>query len=87
MVNDALIVAENRKLIEIEKNPRFIDTRKVDFLLRPNDVVYVGENKLYKAGRFMQQAALVLAPFTEAASIVGTARKKENSAAAFRSSF
>lgn len=49
----------------------FIDTRKSDFMLRPNDIVYVGETKMYQAGRFMQQAAQILAPFSEAAIVGG----------------
>jgi len=51
----------------------FIDTRKSDFILRPNDIVYVGETKMYQTGRFMQKAAQILAPFSEAAIIGGNA--------------
>lgn len=47
----------------------YVDVEKYDFMLRPNDVVYVGENKMYKAGRFMHQAAQVLEPFRDAATI------------------
>lgn len=46
----------------------FVDPNKMDFVLRPNDVVYVSENKVYKAGRFMSTANKVLEPFT---SIMG----------------
>lgn len=49
----------------------FIDTRKNDFTLRPNDIVYVGEAKVYKAGRYMQEVAHILLPFQEAAMIGG----------------
>jgi len=45
----------------------YIDPRKQDFLMRPNDIVYIGENNIYKSGRYMQQAALVLSPFQTAA--------------------
>jgi polysaccharide export outer membrane protein len=51
----------------------YINVRKSDFVLRPNDIVYIGEAKLYKTGRFMQQAALVLQPFQSAMSISGNA--------------
>lgn len=40
-----------------------VDATKNDFTLRPNDVVYVGEAKVYKAGRYMEQVAHVLQPF------------------------
>jgi protein involved in polysaccharide export with SLBB domain len=39
-----------------------VEPHKMDFVLRPNDLVYVGENRVYLAGRLMQQAAAVLAP-------------------------
>lgn len=47
----------------------YVNPDKMDFVLRPNDVVYVSENKVYKAGRFMDTAAKVLAPFTSLTSI------------------
>jgi protein involved in polysaccharide export with SLBB domain len=49
----------------------FIDARKNDLTLRPNDIVYVGEAKVYKAGRYMEQVAHILSPFQEAAMIGG----------------
>ncbi len=57
------VVAVRRFLANNEFTTLFIDPNKTDFVLRPNDVIYVGENKLYKAGRFMAQATLVLSPF------------------------
>ncbi|MEB3288246.1 MAG: polysaccharide biosynthesis/export family protein [Vampirovibrionales bacterium] len=44
----------------------FIDASKNDFMLRPNDVLYIGESKLYTSGRFMDQVAKVLSPFNSA---------------------
>jgi protein involved in polysaccharide export with SLBB domain len=61
------IVAVRRFTDENHFTTLFIDTRKMDFMLRPNDIVYVGESKLYKTGRFMQQAAMILSPFSELA--------------------
>ncbi len=49
----------------------FVDARKNDLTLRPNDIVYVGEAKTYKAGRYMEQVAHILSPFQEAAMIGG----------------
>ena len=48
-----------------------IDATKNDFTLRPNDIVYVGESKIYKAGRYMEQVSHILQPFQEAAMIGG----------------
>jgi len=49
----------------------FVDARKNDISLRPNDIVYVGEAKVYKAGRYMEQVAHILSPFQEAAMTGG----------------
>lgn len=46
----------------------FIQPKQGDIYLRPNDVVYISENKLYKSGRFFTQVANVLAPFQAVAS-------------------
>lgn len=46
----------------------FINVEKNDFVLRPNDVVYVAESKLYQTGRFMQQVSLILGPIRDVAT-------------------
>jgi protein involved in polysaccharide export with SLBB domain len=66
----------NRKVIAIRRFSNdqqsfttfFIEPKKGDIYLRPNDVVYISENKLYKSGRFFQQVANVLAPFQSVAT-------------------
>ena len=50
-----------------------VDATKNDFSLRPNDIVYIGESKMYKAGRYMQEVAHILQPFQEAATTGGMA--------------
>lgn len=47
----------------------FIEPKKGDIYLRPNDVLYISENKMYKSGRFFQQAANILSPFQSVAAI------------------
>lgn len=69
------VVAVRRFVAPYKFNTLYVDPSKMDFLLRPNDVVYVGENRVYKLGRFMQQAALALSPFQAAAMTgMGTAQ-------------
>jgi polysaccharide biosynthesis/export protein len=63
------IVAVKRFTDDQHFTTLYVNVNEMDFMLRPNDVVYVGENKTYKAGRFMQQAAKILSPFVEAGSI------------------
>jgi protein involved in polysaccharide export with SLBB domain len=60
-------VAVRRFSTENQFSTLFVDPTKMDFVLRPNDVVYIGENKFYKTGRFMQQASHILTPFQQAA--------------------
>jgi len=57
------VVAVRRFSTNTQFSTMFVAVNKMDFVLRPNDVVYVGERKIYKAGRFMQQAAYALSPF------------------------
>jgi len=67
----------NRKMVAIRRftddthfTTFMLDPNKTDYVLHPNDIVYVSENKLYTAGRFMEQAMRVLSPF-EAAALTG----------------
>lgn len=45
------------------------DPDRNDLTLRPNDVIVVGENLVYKSGRFMQQVAILLQPFQTVSSV------------------
>ncbi|MEM0951549.1 MAG: polysaccharide biosynthesis/export family protein [Cyanobacteria bacterium P01_H01_bin.74] len=63
------VVAVRRFTDEKQFTTLYVNTKEMDFMLRPNDVVYVGENKTYKAGRFMEQAANILSPFAQAGNI------------------
>lgn len=65
----------NRKVVAIRRfsaenkfSNLFIDPNKHDFMLRPNDVVFISEMKAYRAGRFAETVSKVLSPFTNAAS-------------------
>ncbi len=49
----------------------YIAPEQFDFFLRPNDIIVVGENKVYKAGRFMRQASEILSPF-QSLSVTGS---------------
>jgi protein involved in polysaccharide export with SLBB domain len=63
------VVAVRRFTGENQFTTLFIPADKTDFVLRANDVVYVGENKVYLAGRFMDQVANVMKPFNSAVQI------------------
>lgn len=65
----------NRKVIALRRftgentfTTLTINPGKHDFMLRPNDVIFVSELKTYKAGRFAETVSKVLAPFTSAAT-------------------
>lgn len=67
----------NRKVVAVRRftgenkfSTIHIDPNKHDFTLRPNDVIFVSEQKVYKAGRFGETAAKILSPFTSASSAV-----------------
>lgn len=67
----------NRKVVAIRRftgenkfSTLHIDPNKHDFTLRPNDVIFVSEQKVYKAGRFGENAAKILSPFTSASSAI-----------------
>lgn len=66
-------VAVRRFTDDTHFSTMFVNPQKMDVLLRPNDVVFIGESKLYKTGRFMREASEILTPFTNAASIAGNA--------------
>ncbi len=67
-------VGANTKLIAIRRfendtaTTLYVDLEKADTVLKPNDVVLVTPKKLFKAGQFMQAVAMLLSPFTSAAS-------------------
>lgn len=64
------VVAIRRFTGENKFSTLHIDPNHHDFLLRPNDVVYVSEQKVYKAGRFADTASKILSPFTNASSVI-----------------
>ncbi|MDX2086121.1 MAG: polysaccharide biosynthesis/export family protein [Candidatus Melainabacteria bacterium] len=79
-LNTALSRAEgfapgaNKKVIAIRRfssetafSNIMIDPNRQDVVLRPNDVIFVSEAAVYKAGRFGEQVAKVFQPFTNAA--------------------
>ncbi len=68
----------NKKVVAVRRfsandkfSTLFIDPNKHDFTLRPNDVIYVSETKVYKTGRFAETVGKVLAPFTNTAFSFG----------------
>lgn len=65
----------NRKVVALRRfsaadkfSTIMIDPNRHDFVLRPNDVIYISERRVYKAGRFGESVSKVLSPFTQAAS-------------------
>ncbi|MGE0199778.1 MAG: polysaccharide biosynthesis/export family protein [Candidatus Melainabacteria bacterium] len=50
-----------------------VDPRKLDVILRPNDVVVIAEQKMYKAGRYTDQTSKMLSPFTNITSVIFSA--------------
>jgi protein involved in polysaccharide export with SLBB domain len=49
-----------------------VDPRKHDLLLRPNDVVYIPEQKIFKGGRHMANLAQYISPYLSGTSAVNT---------------
>ncbi|MEM0952139.1 MAG: polysaccharide biosynthesis/export family protein [Cyanobacteria bacterium P01_H01_bin.74] len=64
------VVAVRRFSADNKFTTLYIDTEKQDFMLRPNDIVYVPSKDTYKAGRFATNVANILSPFTNLASSV-----------------
>jgi len=69
----------NRKVVAIRRftaenrfNDLFVPANKLDMSLRPNDIVFISENKLYKSGRYFRQVADVLSPFVSVGSIAAS---------------
>jgi polysaccharide export outer membrane protein len=62
------VVALRRFTAEDKFSTLMIDPDKHDFMLRPNDVIYVSELKTYQAGRFAENVSKVLSPFTSTAN-------------------
>lgn len=68
-------IGANRKVVAIRRfsgenkfSTVFVDPNKFELMLRPNDVVYVSQQKIYQAGNFADNAHRVLSPFTNIAS-------------------
>lgn len=49
----------------------YVKPDRIDATLRPNDVVFISERAVYKNGRFFEQVAKVLSPFTTTLTAVG----------------
>lgn len=62
------VVALRRFTGEEKFSTLTIDPKRNDFMLRPNDVVYVSERKVYQAGRFDENVTKILSPFTSLTS-------------------
>jgi polysaccharide export outer membrane protein len=67
----------NRKVVAIRRfsgetkfSTLFVNPNQTDFMLRPNDVVYVSEQKTYRSGQFMDNVSKVLSPFNTISSTV-----------------
>ncbi|MBX2861693.1 MAG: polysaccharide biosynthesis/export family protein [Vampirovibrio sp.] len=58
------VVAIRRFANENDMTTLFVDPQKLDVTLRPNDVLYISEAKVYKAGKFMDSVNRILSPFT-----------------------
>jgi polysaccharide export outer membrane protein len=65
----------NKKMIAIRRftpnnssTTLFVEPEKEDVTLRPNDVIFISENKIYAAGRFMETVSKVFSPITSAGS-------------------
>ena len=70
-------VGANRKKVALRRftsETKFstiaIDPNKTDFMLRPNDVLYVAELTSSKSGHFMENVSKILSPFTSVTSTV-----------------
>lgn len=63
------VVAIRRFTSDTDFSTLFVEIGQADVLLRPNDVIFVAENKAYKTGRFAQEATKALSPFTSLAAI------------------
>jgi len=62
-------IAIRRFTAENQFTTLFISPDKADVTLRPNDVVYIAENKVYKSGRFMEQVSNIFKPFQTISSV------------------
>jgi len=63
-------VALRRFTSETKFSTIAIDPNKTDFMLRPNDVLYVAELASTKSGHFMESVSKILSPFTSVTSTV-----------------
>lgn len=68
-------VGANRKVIALRRftsedkfSTLYIDPNRNDFMLRPNDVIYISELKVYKAGHFGENVSKIMSPFTSLTS-------------------
>ncbi len=62
------LVAIRRFTGETKFSTLFVDPNKFDFVLHPNDVIYISELKIYKTGRFAEEVSRILSPFNTLSS-------------------
>jgi len=62
------VVALRRFTGESKFSTLTIDPNRNDFMLRPNDVLYISERKVYQAGHFGENTAKIMSPFTSLTS-------------------
>lgn len=62
------VIALRRFTKDNQVSTFYISPQKNDITLRPNDILYVPEKKLYTSGRTLDQVAKVFSPFTSLAS-------------------
>jgi polysaccharide biosynthesis/export protein len=72
---DGYAVGANRKVVAIRRftnshqfTTLFVNPEKMDVALRPNDIIWVSERRVYSTGRFFATVSNVFAPFTNIAT-------------------
>ncbi len=61
------VIAIRRFTNEHDFSTLYVNPQRADIVLRPNDIVVVGEKRLFKTGKFFDQVNRILSPFTNAA--------------------
>jgi polysaccharide export outer membrane protein len=62
------VVALRRFTAEDKFSTLNIDPSRHDFVLRPNDVIYISELQAFKTGRYSENVAKIMSPFTSLTS-------------------
>lgn len=61
------VIAIRRFTSEEDFSTLYVNPKRSDIILRPNDIVVVGERRLVKTGKFFDHINRILSPFTNAA--------------------